>query len=121
MTSRLRSVPMPSAASSIFAPGHRRRDGSRSALPNGPRANASPRARVAIRDASLMSPYRLSAAPFRFPLANSSPSIVTCTTMACGSISSAVTTHGPSASGSPSAVASGSPLAPCADQSFTNV
>ena len=112
---------MPSAASSMRAPGHRRRDGSRSALPNGPSANASPRSRVAIRDASLMSAYRLSAAPFRFALGELLA--VDRDLHDHGLRVELVGGHdaGTDREREAVGVASGSPLAPCADQSFTSV
>jgi hypothetical protein len=55
------------------------------------------------------------------PFATSSPSIFTCRNIDCGSTSSAVTTHGPTAIGTPSAEATGTPLASRARQSFTRV
>ena len=70
---RLRSVPMPSAASSTSAPGHRRRDGSASSSTggNGPSANASPRSSTACSRRDAISSNSEAAAPLRLPFSTS--------------------------------------------------
>ncbi len=88
---------------------------------NGASASASPRSRVATCDVSEIITSRLAAAPLRFPFDTASPSTFTCTYIVCGSSSSTVTTHGPIAIGTPSAVDTGAPLASRAVQSLTSV
>ena len=60
--------------------------------------------------------------PFRLPFNRSWSSTFTWTYIACGSVSSStVTTHGPTAIGTPSADSTGDPSAECARQSLTRV
>ena len=91
---------MPSAASSTT---RRRATAAARAPENGSSASASPRPSGPSRDArGDQQRSRLAAVPLRLPFATSSPSIRTCRNIACGSSSSAVTTHGPIAIGTPS-------------------
>ena len=94
---------MPSAASSTSAPARAGVTGLRRRRPRGTApARTRRRARVvACRDADAASSNSEAAAPLRLPLSTSWSSTFTCTNIACGSSSSAVTTQGPTEIGTP--------------------